>query len=144
MDEKASVTLATGAEARLVSAEAALQRGDTAGMLTLLNALRASPPAYFLNAGAPIAALTPLAAPVGPTAAVNLLFSERARWLWLTSHRLSDLRRLERQYGRPDSQVFPTGAYFKSGLQYGTAVNYPVPIDELNNPNFQQCLDRLP
>jgi len=40
--------------------------------------------------------------------------------------------------------VFPTGPYFKSGLQYGTAVNYPVPIDELNNPNFRQCLDRLP
>jgi len=144
MDEKASVSLATGAEARLISAEAALQRGDTAGMLTLLNALRASPPSYFLNAGAPLAALTPLPAPVGVTAAVNLLFSERARWLWLTSHRLSDLRRLERQYARPDNQVFPTGPYFKSGLQYGTAVNYPVPIDELNNPKFQQCLDRLP
>jgi len=144
MDEKASVTLVTGAEARLISAEAALQRGDTAGMLTLLNALRASPPSYFLNAGAQLAALTPLPAPVGATAAVNLLFSERARWLWLTSHRLSDLRRLERQYARPDNQVFPTGPYFKSGLQYGTAVNYPVPIDELNNPKFQQCLDRLP
>ena len=144
MDEKASVTLVTGAEARLIGAEAALQRGDTAGMLTLLNALRASPPCYFLNAGAQLAALTPLPAPVGATAAVNLLFSERARWLWLTSHRLSDLRRLERQYARPDNQVFPTGPYFKSGLQYGTAVNYPVPIDELNNPKFQQCLDRLP
>src|SRR5256885_14116849 len=113
-------------------------------MLTLLNALRASPPSYFLKAGAQLAALTPLPAPVGATAAVNLLFSERARWLWLTSHRLSDLRRLERQYARPDNQVFPTGPYFKSGLQYGTAVNYPVPIDELNNPKFQQCLDRLP
>ncbi len=144
MDEKASVTLVTGAEARLISAEAALQRGDTAGMLTLLNALRASPPSYFLNAGAPIPALTPLAAPAGPAAATDMLFSERARWLWLTSHRLSDLRRLERQYARPDNQVFPTGPYFKSGLQYGTAVNYPVPIDELNNPKFQQCLDRLP
>ncbi len=146
MDQKASVTLATGAEARLISAEAALQRGDTAGMLVLLNTLRASPPTYFLNAGAPIApgTLSPLPGPVGPAAAVDLLFTERARWLWLTSHRLGDLRRLERQYGRPDNQVFPTGPYFKSGLQYGTAVNYPVPIDELNNPNFQQCLDRLP
>ncbi len=143
-DEKASVTLATGAEARLISAEDSLQRGDVTGMLRQLNALRASPPAYFLNAGAPIPALTPLAAPVGIAAATDTLFSERARWLWLTSHRLSDLRRLERQYARPDSLVFPTGPYFKSGLQYGTAVNYPVPIDELNNPKFQQCLDRLP
>src|SRR3989441_329116 len=144
MDEKASVTLATGAEARLISAEAALQRGASDTMLILLNALRASPPTYFLNAGATIPAMTALAAPVGSTAAVDLLFTERARWLWLTSHRLGDLRRLERQYGRPDNQVFPTGPYFKSGLQYGTAVNYPVPIDELNNPNFRQWLDRLP
>ncbi len=143
-DEKASVTLATGAEARLISAEDSLQRGDMAGMLSQLNALRAAPPAYFLNAGAPIPPLAPLVAPVGLAAATDLLFAERARWLWLTSHRLSDLRRLERQYGRPDNQVFPTGPYFKSGLQYGTAVNYPVAIDELNNPKFQQCLDRLP
>jgi hypothetical protein len=144
MDEKASVTLATGAEARLISAEVALQGGDTTGMLALLNALRTAPPGYFLNAGAAIPPLAPLVAPGGPTATVNLLFSERARWLWLTSHRLSDLRRLERQYLRPDNQVFPTGPYFKSGLQYGPDVNLPVPIDELNNPNFLQCLDRLP
>jgi hypothetical protein len=144
MDEKASVTLATGAEARLISGEVALQGGDTTGMLALLNPLRTSPPGYFLNAGAAIPPMTPLVQPAGATANVNLLFAERARWLWLTSHRLSDLRRLERQYGRPDNQVFPTGPYFKSGLQYGPDVNLPVPIDELNNPNFLQCLDRLP
>src|SRR5258708_515772 len=110
--------------------------GDPAGMLTRLNALRRAPRGSFLTAGGAIPPLGPLAAPGGPTATVNLLFSERARWLWLTSHRLSDLRRLERQYLRPDNQVFPTGPYFKSGLQYGPDVNLPVPIDELNNPNF--------
>jgi hypothetical protein len=39
--------------------------------------------------------------------------------------------------------VFPAGNYFKGGL-YGTDVNFPVPFDEQNNPNFQQCLDRSP
>src|SRR5256885_9731377 len=107
-------------------------------MLTLLNALRASPPSYFLKAGAQLAALTPLPAPVGATAAVNLLFSERARWLWLTSHRLSDLRRLERQYARPDNQVFPTGPYFKSGLQYGT-VRSEEHTSELQSPCNLVC-----
>jgi hypothetical protein len=29
-------------------------------------------------------------------------------------------------------------------LTYGTDVNYPIPLDEQNNPNFVQCLDRLP
>jgi hypothetical protein len=77
--------------------------------------------------------------------AVNLLFNERARWLWLTAHRLSDLRRLIRQYNRPADTVFPTGPYFKVQFTvYGTDVNFPIPIDELNNPNFTQCTDRLP
>src|SRR6266849_3516826 len=77
----------------------------------------------------------------------------RGPWLlglWRTAHRLNDLRRLERAvgvrggYGRPDASVFPHGLYFKNGLTYGTDVNYPIPLDEQNNPNFQQCLDRLP
>ena len=151
VDEKAAVTLATGAEARLLTAEHQLQTGDTTGMLTTLNALRTAPPGYFLipttTGGVTtqtIPAMTPLAAPVGPVAAVNMLFNERARWLWLTAHRLSDERRLERQYGRADSTVFPHGPYFKNGLTYGTAVNLPIPNDELNNPNFATCLNRLP
>lgn len=160
VDEKASITLATGLEARLINAEAALQRGDSAGFLGFLNGLRAAPPAYILAgvqstttptaAPQPVAPMTALAAPAGAAAAVDLLFGERARWLWGTGHRLDDLRRLERAvgvrggYGRPDSTVFPHGLYFKSGLTYGTDVNFPIPLDEQNNPNFQQCLDRLP
>ena len=87
----------------------------------------------------------------GPsTAAITLLFNERARWLWGTAHRLNDLRRLERAvgvrggYGRPDTLVFPHGPYFKNGLIYGTDTNYPIPLDEQNNPGVQACLDRLP
>ena len=79
-----------------------------------------------------------------PTEVLNRRINERARWLWLTAHRLSDERRLERQYARPDSMVFPHGPYFKNGLTYGTAVNLPIPNDELNNPKFTACLDRLP
>jgi starch-binding outer membrane protein, SusD/RagB family len=80
--------------------------------------------------------------------AVNLLFNERARWLWLTAHRLGDLRRLVRPvasggYGRADAAVWPTGAYFKGGT-YGTDENFPLPVTEQNNPNFRGCLDRNP
>lgn len=148
-DEKASVTVATGLEARLIQAEAALQGGDTTGMYTILNALRAAPPTYIL-AGVPASPSTtptpvaPMAALPGTGNPVDNLFGERARWLWLTAHRLSDLRRLIRQYGRATESVFPTGNYFKQGLVYATDVNFPVPIDEQNNPNFQQCLDRNP
>jgi hypothetical protein len=152
-DRKASVTVATGAEARLIEAEAALQAGDTlagGGFLTALNVLRADPPTYLNSTRANVVAVAPMAdlTTADITAAggaVNLLFAERARWLWLTAHRLSDLRRLIRQYGRPTESVFPTGPYFKIQFPtYGTDVNFPVPVDEENNPNFTQCIDRNP
>ena len=160
VDEKAAITLATGLEARLINAEAALRRSDTTGFMGLLNGLRAVPPSYILagvqgtsvpnDQPRPVAPLAALANPTDSTAAIDLLFAERARWLWGTAHRLNDLRRLERAlgvrggFGRPDSTLFPHGVYFKNGLTYGTDVNFPVPLDEQNNPNFTQCLDRLP
>lgn len=160
VDEKASITLASGLEARLINAEAALLRGDTTGYLGLLNALRASPPSYILagvqwtqapgNPPSPIAPMGPLATPTSGTAAVDVLFNERARWLWGTGHRLNDMRRLVRAttvrggYGRAVNSVFPNGPYFKNGLIYGSDVNFPIPLDEQNNPGVQGCLDRLP
>src|SRR2546428_128201 len=104
-------------------------------------------PNPIASGAAAIPALSPLTAADAAAAggAVKLLFNERARWLWLTAHRLGDLRRLIRQYRRPANTVFPTGAYFKSNPSvYGVDVNIPVPITEQNNPNFTACLDRLP
>ena len=154
VDQKASTTVATGTEARLINAEASLVSGDTVGYLGQLNTLRATPPAYFLvgNPPAPIppGALAPLVTPTSDTAAINLLFAERARWLWFTAHRLNDLRRLVRPagqrggYGYDVNAVFPNGAYFKNGLVYGNDVNLPVPLTEQNNPSFVQCIDRNP
>jgi hypothetical protein len=63
--------------------------------------------------------------------------------MFLTGHRLGDMRRLIKHYGRNSETVFPTGAYFKGGT-YGVDVNFPVPFQETNNPNFTQCLDRNP
>ena len=153
-DRKASTTVATGAEARLIEAEAALRAGDTlantSAFLGALNGLRAAPPTYLNSNRAGVAAVAPMAAlttadQTAAGGAVKLLFNERARWLWLTAHRLGDLRRLVRQYGFAANSVFPTGPYFKAQQPtYGDDVNFPVPIDELNNPNFQQCYDRNP
>jgi hypothetical protein len=122
----------TGAEARLIEAEADLRAGGT-NWLTIINTLR----------GTTTPALPALADPGTTAARENLLFKERAYWLWLTAHRLGDMRRLVRQYGRAANTVFPTGNYFKGGL-YGSDVNFPIPFDEENNPNFDQCLDRNP
>ena len=161
-DRKSPIPLATGVEARLIEAEAALRLGDTTtnagGFYTALNdprAVNAGSRSYFnpspfsrtdtLTNPVPALAALDTSSATAAGGAVNLLFAERARWLWLTAHRLGDLRRLIRQYGRPANTVFPTGPYFKSNPSvYGVDVNIPVPITERNNPNFTACLDRLP
>jgi hypothetical protein len=136
--------LATGVEARLIEAEAALQSGGD--WLGILNGLRADfatlgPLLYPDNP--PSGTLGVLADPGSAAAREDVLFEERAFWLFNTGHRLGDLRRLIRQYGRGAESVFPNGAYFKGGF-YGSDVNIPVPQPEENNPNFAACLDRNP
>src|SRR5207253_6411483 len=100
------VTIADGVEARLIEAEAALNAGDPVGALTILNALRSNASLLALR-GYPANSLAPLT--LQPTAAgqVDQLFHERAYWMYLTSHRLGDLRRLIRQYNRAVNTVFP-------------------------------------
>ncbi|HSJ10403.1 MAG TPA: hypothetical protein VK928_10830 [Longimicrobiales bacterium] len=140
------VVLASGVEARLIEAEAALRAGNGAWLVTL-NALRAAPPSYYPAAQFPgIGAMAPLTDPGSDGARVDMLFGERAYWTYLTGHRLGDMRRLVRQYGRTQAQVFPTGEWGvwtseKSG-DYGTDVNFIIPFDELNNPQFTGCLNR--
>ncbi len=140
-DAGADVSVADGVEARLIEAEAQLQASDLSGMTTTLSDLRAA----FPDLDPP---LDPLAAPGTPAEGEDLLFAERAFWLYATGHRLGDMRRLIRPvalggYGRAEDTVFPNGAYHKGGA-YGSDVNLPIPIEEQNNPNSVGCLDRNP
>jgi hypothetical protein len=82
---------------------------------------------------------------VQPTAsqALQTLFKERAYTLWLTSHRLGDMRRLIRQYDMSQSNVFPSGEYVFGG-QYGSDVNMPIPVDPVYNTEGFACFDRNP
>jgi hypothetical protein len=227
------VVVASGVEARLIEAEAALQAGDAATWLTKLNTLRTAglvtitadtlrdtlgitgcttsvkcgadgvvggtfhiPPRYVLTdsvqIGPPmsttlrtqcinstttyapcrlvlassytwvrryvatdrwsagtggVANLPPLTDPGTAAGRVDLLFRERAFWLFLTGHRQGDLRRLIRQYGRTEDQVFPVGTYPNSalGALYGDDVTVPVPLSEqTGNPLFTGCITRDP
>jgi len=131
-------TIADGVEARLIEAEAALQAGNAAGALTILNALRSNNALLALR-GYGATSLPPLTLQATQAAQVDQLFKERAYWMFLTSHRLGDLRRLIRQYGRPVNSVFPNGPYFKGGT-YGTDVSVPVPFQEQNNPEYDPSL----
>jgi len=125
------VVIASGIEARLIEAEALLRAGDVTNFLAKLNAARAT--------GTDLPALTD---PGSTVAREDLLFRERAFWMFSTGHRLGDLRRLIRQYGRAENTVFPTGVWFKGG-PFGSDVNFPIPFSETNNPNFVQCTDRV-
>src|SRR5688500_14419089 len=153
-DYKSPTPLAIGAEARLIEAEVALRSGDVVTFLAKLNAARAAAPTYPSDPGTtPLdrtkpAELTP--ADITATAAgrLDLLFRERALALFLTGHRIGDLRRLTYQYGRAPESVWPTGPYQddnpdKQGTNYGTDVNLPIPQEESNNPAFTgQCTNR--
>jgi hypothetical protein len=127
-----SLIVASGLEAQLIVAEAALRAGDAATWLDILNDLRAARPDLALPA---------LADPGTDAGRVDLMFYERAFWMFSTGHRLGDLRRLVRQYGRNAEDVFPTGAFHK-GDNYGPDVNLVIPFDERNNQSYQGCTNR--
>ena len=137
-DRFTSIDVVNGIDARLIEAEAALRAGNAAGMLAILNALRADPPALGTVEPAPMPALTD---PGTEAERIDLLFREKAFWTFSRGQRLGDLRRLVRQYDRAPTDVFPIGTNYKGG-NYGSDVNLPVVTDERNNPNFQGCTDR--
>lgn len=124
------MTIAIGAEARLIEAEAALRAGNTALWLQKLNTARV--PWGMPN----------VTDPGSQAARIDLMFRERAFALFASGHRLGDLRRMVRQYSRGAEAVYPTGAYHKDGLQLGTDVQFVIPQTEKNNPKFMGCIDR--
>jgi starch-binding outer membrane protein, SusD/RagB family len=148
-----SIPIATGVEAQLIAAEAALQAQQYNTWASILNnSLRANAPSTYLALGAPMNALPPDST-TGASAAeqVDVMFRERAFWLYGTGTRLGDLRRLIRQYGRDQNTVFPTGTYVggeSPGLSppiptYGTDVSFMIPTraaGQTPNTSYQGCL----
>jgi starch-binding outer membrane protein, SusD/RagB family len=144
----APTPLALGTEARLIEAENALRAGDGVTFLAKLNDARVNAKTYG-DAPVPppaLAAILVTDLPADSVGRQNLLFRERAYDLYLTAHRLGDLRRLIRQYGRNAETIFPTGVYnplgAAAGNSYGPDVNLPIPFEETNNPQYKACLNR--
>lgn len=135
------IVIADGIEARLIEAEALLAN-ENPNWLTTLNTLRAR---LTLPGGA--RALADTTDPGTSAARVDLLFRERAFWLYATGHRHGDLRRLVRQYGRNSATVFPSGPYAPQFLnappEYVPNVVFQVPNDNLGerNPHYKGCYD---
>ena len=132
LDSRSSpVETASGIEARLIEAEAQLDAGLVVQWLTTLNDARAT------------LAMPPLTDPGTDDARVDLLFRERAFWLFNTGHRLGDLRRLVRQYGRDPMTVYPVGPYHKDNLTIGSDLAIVIPGNESNNPKYVPCNDLI-
>jgi hypothetical protein len=130
---ESAVTIVDGIAARMIEAEA-LQAAADASWLTVLNDARATG-----------VALADLVDPGNDPARIDMIFRERAFWQFGRGTRFGELRRLVRQYGRPETAVFPTGAWHKAGGTYGTDVTVPVPAAEANNPNVGTttvCINR--
>ena len=139
-DQLTSVDVVNGLDARFIEAEKALRDGDATTWLSILNALRASPPTIHEIPVAPMPALTD---PGSQEARIDLHFREKAFWTFSRGQRLGDMRRLVRQYGRSVNDVYPTGQHYKGG-DYGTDVVLPIVTDERNNPNFTGCTNNNP
>ncbi len=154
-------TLASGIEAKLILAEIALKDNNPQQFILLLNSLRTTgtylsiDTTYSSSDGSEIidtlwneglghvAGLGPLTDPGLEKSRLQLLFIERAAWLFVTGARQGDLRRLVRNYGWDREQVYPTGTYTGPGNidVYGTDISFGMPASEYTNPHFKGCLD---
>jgi hypothetical protein len=112
------VRFASGLEARYIVAEA---QGPTAATLTFVNERRA------------VGGQDPVT--LSGDALMAELRDQRRRDLYLTGHRLGDLRRYIRNN---QGNFFPTGQWaFGGARQYGAGTCFPIPNSELtSNPNL--------
>ncbi len=153
LDKTAPLIFASGIEARLIAVEAAVH-SDNDDWMAGLNALRTTcaagstcpipaPPGIGKIGGlAPLIDSTQsLASDVRLNKRIDILFHERAYWLFLTGHRQGDLRRLVRQYGRNEQSVYPSGMWGSKGFTgYGTNTNFAPPDNEKLNSLYAGCI----
>ena len=145
------VALATGVEARLIAAEAALHAGQPGAWADTLNALRNNAASTYVQLAGPMAPLTAdSTSAASDRRRIDVLFRERAFWLYGTGTRLGDLRRLLRlykTYGYTSDTLYPVGPYPPTPnnevATYGTDVSFTLPTrvggEVVTNPNYRGC-----
>lgn len=146
-----SIAVASITEAKLMEAEISLSAGLN-NWIDILNSIRTDGSFRVTHEGdtvwnrgtGGVENLPPLSRPTNHTGSVDLIFRERAFWLYLTGHRQGDMRRLIRQYEIDSELVYPTGFYGTNGAslaaRYGDKVVFPVPQAEVDaNPLYSGC-----
>jgi hypothetical protein len=134
-NDVSTIPVASAREAALIRAEVAIHNNDPDLALNILNTLRANDPRT--------SSFPPIEMPPTMDELIDTLFAERGQWLFLTAHRQGDLRRLVRNYNRPQQTVYPSGAYPGGIVAYGSEVTLPISSDEEGaNPYFNGCFDR--
>src|SRR5213596_1674251 len=88
-----NVTLASGIEAQLITAEAALQANDPTTWLTIINSLRTNATLYptaqtGFTRGPNLTALADPGPSTNDSLRVDVMYRERAFWMYSTGHRL--------------------------------------------------------
>ncbi len=135
------INLTDGLEARLIEAEALLRDNDTTGWAGKLNNLRRSGLSIPMDTISPDSTLS-----AGPMLREDVMFRERAFWLYVTGRRFGDMRRKVRQYRRSTNEVFPVGLHptlnFVDKVFSGNPNLAPPQSEVDNNPKYSGCFDR--
>ncbi len=126
--------LAGWPHAKMVEAENLLNKADPNWIVPINDARRSI-------------GLNDTIAPSSESQKIDLLFRERAFWFYGQGTRLSDMRRLVRQYGRAVSSVYPIGIYTRSRevFSYGDATVFiPTSAEFVENYNYDGCIHKNP
>ncbi len=133
-DGNISFNLASWIEARMIAAEYLLSTSDP-NWIDPINEARQT------------VGLSDTVSPANAVQRQNLLFRERAFWFYLHGTRLSDMRRLVRQYGRSVNSIYPVGSYTRSSqvYTYGDATVFiPSQQEFSENHVYAGCINRNP
>lgn len=126
--------LASWTDAKMVEAEYLLSKADPNWIVPVNEARRSI-------------GINDTTAPSTEAQKIDLLFRERAFWFYGQGTRLSDMRRLVRQYGRAVNSVYPIGLYTSSRevFSYGDASTFiPTPAEFIENYNYDGCIHKNP
>lgn len=134
VDGNISFNLASWIEAKMIESEYLLSASDP-NWIDPINEARQT------------AGLGDTISPANVVQKQNLLFRERAFWFYLHGTRLSDMRRMVRQYGRSVNSIYPVGSYTRSSqvYTYGDATVFiPSQQEFSENHAYSGCINRNP